>query len=94
MLARTLAATGKDLALALALTAAKPGQAEVVCDDQRARNDKHSARAIPEERTVAGFSPNTSQTRSPMGRRPILRSLLKTILYYIEEHTGSVLRSS
>ena len=34
MLARTLAATG--LALALALTAAKPGQAEIVCDAESA----------------------------------------------------------
>ena len=36
MLARTLAATG--LALALALTAAKPGQAEVVCDTESAED--------------------------------------------------------
>ena len=36
MLARTLAATG--LALALALTAAKPGQAEIVCDTESAED--------------------------------------------------------
>ena len=34
MLARTLAATGLALALALTLTAAEPGHAEVVCDTE------------------------------------------------------------
>ena len=77
MLARTLAATG--LALALALTAAKPGQAEVVCDAESAEDGACDPGAAV---TVAGGADASADLAADL---PV-DAIRKIVREYLIEH--------